>query len=263
MKYRACLSICFIAFFVGVIFTLAGDCLHCKDLVTTKNNHEARLIQSTSAYLIISRCAVKRARFRPCIAERLKITKFSLLVIMYLILCSGDVELNPGPAGRKPKFPCVICGKACRWGQRAIACDSCDQWFHASCLSFSPTIYEYLGRSNVSWTCCQCGMPNFSTTLFNDAISVNSSRYDCLSCVDAGGGGGHCTSVVEDLSDSDISLGPPLHSSSPKHAGPSKHAGSKSPPQHLQIMVINFQSIKNKKDLLGTSYVTFTVKFHS
>jgi len=45
-----------------------------------------------------------------------------------LLLRSSDCELNPG--SRTPKFPCQICEKACSWGQRVIACDSCKMYGH-------------------------------------------------------------------------------------------------------------------------------------
>ena len=56
-----------------------------------------------------------------------KTTKRSLL----LLLIIGCVETNPGP--RKIKYPCGICSKAVIWGQVALACDNCDQWYHTEC----------------------------------------------------------------------------------------------------------------------------------
>ena len=48
----------------------------------------------------------------------------SACLLKLLILLAGDVELNPGP--RKPKFPCIECGKACTWKSQAVCCDDCD-----------------------------------------------------------------------------------------------------------------------------------------
>jgi hypothetical protein len=56
---------------------------------------------------------------------------------LYLLLLSG-IEPNPGP--RRPKFPCGICGKACKTG--FIACDDCEKWIHKSCLGMTPAEFS-------------------------------------------------------------------------------------------------------------------------
>ena len=76
-------------------------------------------------------------------------TKNNRYWILILILLSGDVELNPGPT----KYPCGICQKACRWGQNAIACDSCGEWYHTSCAFLSNKHYKILANSSLSWCC--------------------------------------------------------------------------------------------------------------
>ena len=90
----------------------------------------------------------------------------SKLVYLYLsaILVSNacDVATNPGP----PKFPCNICKKAVRWTTPGVCCDTCDQWFHKACMGMNTCVYESLASNNVSWQCCGCGMPNFSSSFF-------------------------------------------------------------------------------------------------
>ena len=54
------------------------------------------------------------------------------LINTFLLIISG-VETNPGPI----KYPCGVCSKACRWNQKALACDDCDQWFHTACMGES------------------------------------------------------------------------------------------------------------------------------
>ncbi len=61
-----------------------------------------------------------------------------------ILLLSGNVELNPGP--RQPKYPCGICHKACTWKQEAVACDSCDVWFHKKCMLMNTEFYENLKK---------------------------------------------------------------------------------------------------------------------
>ncbi|KAJ8026320.1 RNA-directed DNA polymerase from mobile element jockey [Holothuria leucospilota] len=82
-----------------------------------------------------------------------------------LLLQAGDLERNPGPY--KPKCPCTICNLACKWGQQAVRCDSCKLWTHKNCMQMCTLIYDYLCNTSVSWICCQCGLPNFSSSLFN------------------------------------------------------------------------------------------------
>ena len=61
-----------------------------------------------------------------------------------LIILSGDIAENPGPY--QPKYPCGLCTKAAKWGQSAIECDNCQNWFHRECLGMSETIYDILAQ---------------------------------------------------------------------------------------------------------------------
>ena len=51
-----------------------------------------------------------------------------------LLLSAGDISSNPGPIW---KHPCGLCIKCVRKNQHGIACDSCDSWFHTSCINMS------------------------------------------------------------------------------------------------------------------------------
>eukprot|EP00111_Clytia_hemisphaerica_P005737 TCONS_00016623-protein len=86
-------------------------------------------------------------------------------LINLLLIFSGQIETNPGPA-RPIKFPCGECYKAVKWGQRAIACDSCDQWFHKDCIEINSLIYQaYESTPDLTWECCNCGIKNISPSL--------------------------------------------------------------------------------------------------
>ena len=122
-----------------------------------------------------------------------------------------------------PRFPCQLCGRAVS-AQRGVACDDCDKWHHVDCMNMNTIIYDCL--NNVSWHCINCGMPQFSSSLFSSVdISTNNSYAT--------------------LDDADI--GPPNATSSPI-SSPTRVTQPKPKPwEKIQISIINFQSIKNKK----------------
>ena len=111
---------------------------------------------------------------------------------------------------RTPKFPCGDCGKSARLG-RSIACDCCNTWFHPDWISMNSIVYDRLVNSSMSWECLKCGLPNTSTTLFDTNISDYSNLSDS----------------------SNISLNIPKRKAS-----------------QLRMLVTNFQSIWEKKELL-------------
>ena len=137
--------------------------------------------------------------------------------------------MNPGP--RSPKYPCVVCTKAVRWNQRAIACDSCDGWYHADCINMCSNVYQALTKPELSWICCQCGLPNFSTSLFESFDISCSNNFDPLCDTSA-------SSVFSDIGD-------PITTSSPKATAPCKR---KINTDNIKVLTINFQSIKAKRE---------------
>ena len=108
-------------------------------------------------------------------ANALACRKFLLL----MILLSGDVDLNPGP--RQLKHPCKICEEAVKRKQRSLASDNCMKCYHIECLQMSTEIYEALANTSVEWICCNCGLPNFSSTLFDEAIPESTNGFETLS----------------------------------------------------------------------------------
>ena len=150
-----------------------------------------------------------------------------------IIFLSGNLELNPDP-GRKssPKFPCGICEKACTWKQQAVACDSCDIWYHTKCMTMNSKVYE--GLHNISWHCFRCGLPNFSSSLFS--LSNSSLNHT------------HPSAHSPNKHPSNQNPFQPLHSSTPKpktskqKPDPTKTAPTTSL-HGLNILTMNFQSI--------------------
>jgi hypothetical protein len=99
----------------------------------------------------------------------------SLKFINTLLLIISEVETNPGPI----KYPCGVCSMACRWNQKALACDDCDQWFHTSCMGVSHSAYDNLANTSVSWYCTNCNRPNHSTLPYDLSSSVT-NRFSSL-----------------------------------------------------------------------------------
>ena len=154
-----------------------------------------------------------------------------------LVLLAGDVELNPGP--RKPKYPCIVCGKACTWNTPAVCCDDCDGWYHTDCMGMHPAVYSALGKPDTSWHCTSCGIPQFTSSLFNSFYSSEAHSSFC----------------------SDSSLSEPIPFPSPNSfstAQPIASSPVRIPPTNkiskfkiLTLLAINFQSVMSKKDELG------------
>ena len=102
--------------------------------------------------------------------------KLTLLYLSMLCLMqSGDTELNPGP-----EFPCKICNLECDWSKSAVQCEKCEIWYHANCMYMNSHVYRALEDSDVSWICCQCGMPSFSSSLFSSRSTVLSNSFSTL-----------------------------------------------------------------------------------
>ena len=160
-------------------------------------------------------------------------------------------DLNPNPGPYKPKFPCAICKKAARWDQRATCCNHCNNWYHVDCMGMSTFAYNALQISQVSWICCQCGIPNFASSLFSNSSIEQANSF----------------SILSDLSTSDCSepISPPIatsylrkqrnNSSNCSSTRPSKTSRTftkkqtqETPTkrQSLKTLVINFCTIRNK-----------------
>ena len=112
-----------------------------------------------------------------------------LYLCVLVMLQAGDCQPNPGPndaslAGNtsdssEPKFPCNICKIACLWGERAVCCDNCDEWYHVECMGMKTECYQVLEQhSSLSWLCCQCGLPNFASSLFTSgSVEISNSFF--------------------------------------------------------------------------------------
>ena len=177
--------------------------------------------------MVVSRL-YKRLHSTPTTLKKSKLHSL-LYLSLIMIVCAADVESNPGP--RSPKYPCQICHRAVTWKTKGVACDDCDKWYHAECMGMNTAVYE--GLSNVSWHCTTCGMPQFTSSLFESFLKTNS--YNSFSSLD----------------DSD-NLGHPSACSSPKAtSAQAANTGTVKAWNNFTIININFQSIRNKKAEVG------------
>ena len=190
------------------------------------NHHNIKDIDNTVTYITLKRISLNHFKH--------KTSRYKQKHLILLLLLAGDVETNPGPV-RTVRDRCNICSKACTKKQRAIQCDSCDQWYHSTCLHMNTPVYIALENKDVSWHCSQCGMPQFSSCLFNSHDLDITNSYSSLRSPEA----------------NNIDLHRPLARSTPIKSIKMKLNSNikihKTPNQHkLKTLTINFQSIRNK-----------------
>ena len=154
-------------------------------------------------------------------------------VLLYLcaILLANSYAPEPNPGPRTPKYPCGSCHKAVTWKTAGVCCDSCSIWYHKGCLGMNTLVYQ--GLHNASWECDHCGLPNFSTCIFDTSTFMSTNIYDHLN----------------DSSFNENNIGSPTATSSPiqKTKSPPTYTKSKRLDTPLRVIIINCQSIKNKK----------------
>ena len=54
------------------------------------------------------------------------------LLILLLLLMSGNVHPNPGPI-----FPCSVCAGNVTWRGKSVQCSTCSKWVHLRCSQLS------------------------------------------------------------------------------------------------------------------------------
>ena len=157
--------------------------------------------------------------------------------ILLALLLSGQIEPNPGP---KAKFPCGVCDRAVKNTDKGISCDHCSRWIHTNCVGMSDAAYNILcNQTSFSWICCHCALPNFSSTFFLSASSLETSNsYDLLDS------GSSCSSNSVELGEDP---GEPTASSTPQKDTPSLETNKsrgRNKPKKIKAMLINCNGLK-------------------
>ena len=65
------------------------------------------------------------------------------LLILLLLLMSGNVYPNPGPI-----FPCPVCTGNVTWRGKSVQCCTCSKWVHLRCSLLSLFQFRALGSSH-------------------------------------------------------------------------------------------------------------------
>ena len=87
------------------------------------------------------------------IQTSLKPGQHAVMVMLVLLVLSGDVEANPGPI----RHPCTICSKCVRNNQWATLCSKCGMWTHAKYCGVSISEYQNLSDCEDDlWLCPGC-----------------------------------------------------------------------------------------------------------
>ena len=173
--------------------------------------------------LLLSSRPIQQSPWRPVFK-----LNSTLNILMMIIIANDCSTLNPGPT----KNPCGVCTKRVRSNLRAIECEECYSWYHKQCLGINNAVFKALeNHTSYVWTCCNCGLPSFSSSFFLSDIDSR-NRFEVLSDLTSS----------ENGSEPDFTIGSPLHSSSP-----ARPSAKKSKADHLKILNVNFQSLPSKK----------------
>ena len=69
------------------------------------------------------------------------------LLILLLLLMSGNVHPNPGPI-----FPCSVCAGNVAWWGKSVQCCTCSKWIHLRCSQLFLFKFRALDSSHY-WSC--------------------------------------------------------------------------------------------------------------
>ncbi|XP_072018340.1 uncharacterized protein [Amphiura filiformis] len=175
-----------------------------------------------------------------------------------LLVLAGDISLNPGP---NTQLVCTTCNRKIYKNHRKVSCNDCHEWKHFKCSSIGDlNIFKEIRDGGKEWFCENCTAPcgscrqhvrnhhlavgpcDLCEQWFHiDCIGMSEEDYDqlltksfdwiCTACETSGG---------QPENDTD----PPISPSDPKHS--KKRKSKVNARDSLKILLINFQSIKNK-----------------
>lgn len=176
---------------------------------------------------------------------------------MLAIILSGDIQVNPGPIintlDRSSVYPCGSCEEPVNWEhKRALCCDNCSLWYHSRCLEESSNKIDLLGHSNVSWICVKCQTQNVDSFTYHHYELDTFNRFSVLSNISS------IPSIDSSFSPTAFSSPKPncydfSNISESDTSGIQPKTAQAKKKQNLRILIINCQSIRNKRTALSES----------
>ncbi len=152
---------------------------------------------------------------------------------------------NPWYCPGCTRYPCGVCDSSVRHdpARHALCCDNCSIWYHRDCAGCTSGEYQHYAGSNVSWICCKCGVPNYSTTFFDQVTLDTANSFLPLSNIDSA----EIRSPTDSIYSFETSdIGSPAYTSSPRQKIKPKHDSNK----NLKVYNLNIQSVHAKKESL-------------
>ena len=177
----------------------------------------------------------------------------SVLNIFFMLMLSGDIQQNPGP-GLGSIYPCGYCEIAVNWSHRALCCDTCDIWYHKSCLGLCTEAFKHLEDHNeLSYVCNKCDHMNYATGLYHSYELELSNYFEPLSSIQSP----NDSRRIHSLSDTQGSntFAPRSHSSpkvhSPRSPASQRTTGDTTNPtlpksNNFRTVVMNCNSVTGK-----------------
>ena len=103
-------------------------------------------------------------------------TPYQVNLVMVILLLSGDVQLNPGPPTRTPKYHCGVCSKNVNSNHKAMECEDCFTWYHIKCVNMGDNMYQvHMHHNSHTWVCFKFGIPNFTSSSLFTTFTVSNS----------------------------------------------------------------------------------------
>ena len=112
---------------------------------------------------LIDRRRVARSLFKIGLSSLFSCLSLARLLILLLLLMSGNVHPNPCP-----DFPCSVCARNVTWRGRSVQCCTCSNWVHLKCSLLSVSRIRTIGSSH-SW----CYPPCCASAFFEDATPTS------------------------------------------------------------------------------------------